>query len=74
MNVCVCVCVCTRRCVRVYVCTECWVWSSHSVSCLQADERIDVVDVCPTLSPYFAGVDIPADSVGISRAYLGRWS
>jgi len=33
--------------------------------------NVDVVDVCPTLASHLVGVDIPANSMGISRAYLG---
>jgi hypothetical protein len=32
--------------------------------------RIDIVDVLPTLVQFFAGVDIPANSMGISYTYL----
>jgi hypothetical protein len=33
-------------------------------------QRIDVVDVLPTLVQYFAGVDIPANSMGISYTHV----
>jgi hypothetical protein len=33
--------------------------------------RIDIVDVLPTLVQFFAGVDIPANSMGISYTYVG---
>ncbi|EFC48510.1 FBOX domain-containing protein [Naegleria gruberi] len=35
------------------------------------DERLDIVDVCPTVAKYLKGVDIPADNIGVSRAYFG---
>ena len=38
----------------------------------KSDFRIDVVDVAPTLSLYFEGVEIPANSLGISRTYFGK--
>eukprot|EP01114_Cavostelium_apophysatum_P005081 TRINITY_DN1568_c0_g1_i1.p1 TRINITY_DN1568_c0_g1~~TRINITY_DN1568_c0_g1_i1.p1 ORF type:complete len:876 (-),score=228.98 TRINITY_DN1568_c0_g1_i1:1299-3926(-) len=34
--------------------------------------RVDIVDVAPTLSFYFQGVDIPANSLGITRSYFGE--
>lgn len=33
--------------------------------------NVEVVDVCPTLATHLVGVDIPANSMGITRAYLG---
>jgi hypothetical protein len=32
---------------------------------------IDVIDVCPTLALYLKGVDIPANSMGVTRTYFG---
>jgi len=34
--------------------------------------KIDVVDVCPTLALYLEGVDIPADSIGVSLPFFGK--
>lgn len=34
-------------------------------------ERLDIVDVCATVAKYLKGVDIPADSAGVSRSYYG---
>lgn len=38
----------------------------------KSEIKIDVVDVAATLSMYFDGVDIPANSLGISHAYFGQ--
>jgi len=38
----------------------------------KAETRIDIVDVAPTLSLFLTGVDIPANSMGVSRTYFGK--
>ncbi|KAG2383489.1 hypothetical protein C9374_004160 [Naegleria lovaniensis] len=35
------------------------------------EERLDIVDVCPTVAKFLKDVDIPADNIGVSRAYFG---
>lgn len=35
--------------------------------------KIDVIDVAATLSLYFEGVDIPANSLGLTHSYWGMY-
>jgi uncharacterized membrane protein YqjE len=35
-------------------------------------ERVDVVDIAPTIAKFLDKVDIPADNVGVTRVYFGN--
>ncbi|KAL9652332.1 hypothetical protein ABK040_011989 [Willaertia magna] len=35
------------------------------------EQRLDIVDVCPTVAKYLKGVDIPADNIGVTRTFYG---
>jgi hypothetical protein len=43
----------------------------YNPSLTKHSERVDVVDIAPTIAKYLDKVDIPADNIGVTRVYYG---